>query len=89
MDFDEVQKLKEKTLIDINLDTTLQGDSAADETIVGMDKNLSKDEALKFINREFKKWNGRLNSLEAGKKRDNAQLMLDTLSRLRKKYEKE
>jgi hypothetical protein len=54
-----------------------------------MDIDLTKDEALQFIKKEYRKWNGRLNTLSPGNERDNAQRMLDALARLREKYEKE
>ena len=83
LDYEEVQKMKEKTLLEIE-----SSESASDESIIGLNESLSKEDKLKFINKEYKKWNGRLNSLSTGDKRDNAQRMLDVLSRLRRKYEK-
>ena len=65
------------------------GQSASDESLIGMDTDLTKDEALQFIKKEYRKWNGRLNTLSPGNERDNAQRMLDALARLREKYEKE
>ena len=83
LDYEEVQKMKEKTLLEIE-----SSESASDESIIGLNESLSKEDKLKFNNKEYKKWNGRLNSLSTGDKRDNAQRMLDVLSRLRRKYEK-
>ena len=58
-----------------------------DGLYLSMKLDLSKDEALIFIKKEYRKWNGRLNTLNSGNERDNAQRMLDALARLRKKYE--
>ena len=60
-----------------------------DSALRFMDIDLTKDEALQFIKKEYRKWNGRLNTLSPGNERDNAQRMLDALARLREKYEKE
>ncbi len=83
LDYEEVQKMKDKMLLEVE-----SSESASDESIIGLNESLSKEDKLKFINQEYKKWNGRLNSLSTDDKRDNAQRMLDVLSRLRRKYEK-
>lgn len=83
LDYEEVQKMKEKTLLKVE-----SSESASDESLIGLDESLSKENKLKFINKEYKKWNGRLNSLSTGEKKENAQRMLEVLSKLRRKYEK-
>ena len=55
--------MKEKTLLEIE-----SSESASDESIIGLNESLSKEDKLKFINKEYKKWNGRLNSLSTGDK---------------------
>ena len=75
--------MKEKTLLKVE-----SSESASDESLIGLDESLSKENKLKFINKEYKKWNGRLNSLSTGEKKENAQRMLEVLSKLRRKYEK-
>ena len=87
LNFDEVQKMKDKALVKIDTKNIEGGESASDESLLSMKLDLSKDEALIFIKKEYRKWNGRLNTLNSGKERDNAQRMLDALARLRKKYE--
>jgi tellurite resistance protein len=87
LNFDEVQKMKDKALVKIDTKNIEGGESASDESLLSMKLDLSKDEALIFIKKEYRKWNGRLNTLNAGNERDNAQRMLDALARLRKKYE--
>lgn len=88
LNYDEVQKLKDKTLVKIVTKPSSTTKSATDESIVGLKKNLSNEDAIKFIKKEYRKWNGRLNTLKPGNERDNAQRLLDTLARLRTKYEK-
>ena len=87
LSFDEVQKMKDKALIKIDTKNIKGGESASDESLLSMKLDLSKDEALIFIKKEYRKWNGRLNTLNAGNERDNTQRILDALARLRKKYE--
>ena len=89
LNFDEVKRMKDKTLVKIQTKPSSGGQSASDESLTGMDIDLTKDEALQFIKKEYRKWNGRLNTLSPGNERDNAQRMLDALARLREKYEKE
>lgn len=89
LNFDEVKRMKDKTLVKIQTKPSSGGQSASDESLIGMDIDLTKDEALQFIKKEYRKWNGRLNTLNPGNERDNAQRMLDALARLREKYEKE
>ena len=89
LNFEEVQKMKDKTLVKIDTKFSSGGKAASDELLVSMNTDLTKDEALRFIKKEYRKWNGRLNTIEQGKERDNAQRMLDALARLREKYEKE
>ncbi len=89
LNFDEVKRMKDKTLVKIQTKPSSGGQSASDESLIGMDIDLTKDEALQFIKKEYRKWNGRLNTISPGNERDNAQRMLDALARLREKYEKE
>ena len=89
LNFDEVKRMKDKTLVKIQTKPSSGGQSASDESLIGMDIDLTKDEALQFIKKEYRKWNGRLNTLSPGNERNNAQRMLDALARLREKYEKE
>jgi len=88
LNYNEVQKMKDKSLVKIVTQPSSSGKSATDESIVGLKKSLSNEDALKFIKKEYRKWNGRLNSLESGNERNNAQRLLDILARLRTKYEK-
>lgn len=89
LNFDEVQNMKDKAILNLDLskNSQLQSDTDQDEIDVGMKEKLTKKEALDFIKNEFKKWNGRLNSLKDSSQREHAQKMLDALARLRKKYE--
>ena len=79
---------EKKSLVKIVTQPSSTTTSATDESIVGLKKNLSNEDAIRFIKKEYRKWNGRLNSLKPGNERDNAQRLLDTLARLRTKYEK-
>jgi len=87
LSFETVKKMKDKMLVKINTNPISKSHSASDESIVGLSNGLSDEEALKFIKTEYRKWNGRLNTVSAGTERENAQLILDALGRLRKKYE--
>lgn len=56
------------------------------ESLLGIDPTWSNSKILGQLGKEFVKWNGRMNSLQEGKEKDNAQRMLDLIGETRKKY---
>ena len=88
------EKLLEKNLERIMIKTAQAVESIVEdgneEILVGIDvAKQTPKEIMKTINMQYRKWNGRLNSLSPGVERENAQQMLDLLATLRRKYEKE
>ena len=61
-------------------------DNTSVEAMLGIDPSWDKDKIKTHLRKEFQKWNNRLNTLPAGKERDNAQTMLDSIAEVRKKY---
>jgi tellurite resistance protein len=64
----------------------LNNDNASVKVILGIDPSWDEDRIKIHLRKEFQKWNNRLNTLPAGKERDNAQAMLDSIAEARKKY---
>ena len=83
IDYEEVNKLKDQRII--KLDPSSSSSLGIEEKL-GIDPNWDKEKIKKHIVSEYAKWNGRLNTLQAGTERENAQAMLDLLAEARKKY---
>jgi len=83
LDFDEVEKMRDQKIV--GLDTNIANQASA-EDLLGIEEDWEVDRVKKHLRIEFQKWNNRLNSLEEGEERDNAQRMLDLIADARKKY---
>jgi tellurite resistance protein len=83
LDMDEVAKIRDQKII--GLDSSV-GDHASIETMLGIEPDWPVDQTMKHLRTEFQKWNNRLNTLEEGEERENAQKMLDSIAEARKKY---
>ena len=83
IDYDEIVKMKDKRIVLLNPDS--YSTNALEEKI-GILPGWSNEEINQHIIRQYAKWNGRINTLQEGKQKDNAQAMLDLLAEARKKY---
>ncbi|TXS90794.1 tellurite resistance TerB family protein [Parahaliea maris] len=83
LDLDEVNKLRDQKIV--SLDAS-QSSSDGVESLLGIDPDWPKDKVRKHLLGEFQKWNNRLNTLDDGEERRNAQLMLEKIAEARKKY---
>ena len=83
LDFDEIESLRDKHLINLDISTDQQ---ASIETILHIEQGWSKDQIKKHLTREYAKWNNRINTLNEGPERNNAQHMLHLIAEARKKY---
>ena len=83
IDYEEILEMKDKRII--LLDPATYSDDVLEEKI-GILKGWSNDEINQHIVKQYAKWNGRLNTLQEGKEKDNAQAMLNLLAEARKKY---
>jgi len=66
------EDIKEKKLIQANIESFSN---------LIVDEKLSDEEKINFLKKEFIKWNNRLNSLPAGIERDNAQAIINDISK--------
>lgn len=78
-----LNSMKDSVIVDIGSSIN---DSASVEAMLGIDPSWDDDKIKTHLRKEFQKWNNRLNTLPAGKERDNAQAMLDNIAEARKKY---
>jgi uncharacterized tellurite resistance protein B-like protein len=83
LDFDEIEKLRDKHLVNLNIKSEQQ---ASIETILHIDQGWPQDQIKKHLRVEYAKWNNRLNTLDEGPERSNAQHMLNLIAEARKKY---
>lgn len=83
LDMEEISKMRDQKIL--NLSTNISG-QASIENILGIEPDWPAEHVNKHLRIEFQKWNNRLNTLEDGEERENAQLMLDRISEARKKY---
>ena len=83
LDMDEVAKMRDQKIIGLNSSV---GSHASIETMLGIEPDWSEDQIMKHLRVEFQKWNNRLNTLDEGDERDNAQVMLNRIAEARKKY---
>ena len=84
LDFDEIEKIRDQKIID--LDTSVSKQSSV-EDLLGIETDWEIERIKRHLRMEFQKWNNRLNVLEEGGERDNAQRMLDMIADARKKYD--
>ena len=68
-----LKSMKDSVIVDIGSSIN---DSTSVEAMLGIDSSWDKDKIKTHLRKEFQKWNNRLNTLPAGKERDNAQSML-------------
>jgi len=78
-----LKSMKDSVIVDIGSSIN---DSSSVEAMLGVDSSWDEDKIKTHLRKEFQKWNNRLNTLPAGKERDNAQAMLDSIAEARKKY---
>jgi uncharacterized tellurite resistance protein B-like protein len=56
------------------------------EVTLGINKSWDKKQIISFLNKEFLKWNNRLNVISDEKEKENAQHMLHMIAEVKKKY---
>lgn len=83
LDMSEVELMRDQKMV--SLDSSVGG-QASIEAILGIEPHWSDDKIKKHLRVEFQKWNNRLNTLEDGEERKNAQFMLEKVAEARKKY---
>ena len=83
LDFDELEKIRDTRMV--RLDVNLSEQSTIEE-MLEIHPEWGTDRIKTHLRLEFQKWNNRLNTLEEGTERDNAQRMLELVSDARKKY---
>ena len=79
----EQEKYKDQHILKI--DSSLSSDDSP-EALVGMDPSWNKEQIAAHLRDQFQKWNGRLNILEEGSDRDQAQRVINVIGELRTKY---
>lgn len=83
LDVKEVEQIRDQTLIRLGENAI---ETASLDDVLGIRGDWDRDTVQRHLRSEFQKWNGRLNSLQEGLERQNAQRMLDMIAQARKKY---
>jgi uncharacterized tellurite resistance protein B-like protein len=81
----DIQAMTDKAFLE------MKGGSELNETMDSMiviNPEWTKAEIKDYLNKEFTKWNGRIQALEDEEKKNKAQAMLDAIAKARKKYAK-
>lgn len=81
----QVKSMSEKSFL--NMKTDLKTSDSL-ESILNIDDSWTKEEIIKHLNKEFAKWNGRIQALVNEDEKNKAQQMLDAIAKARKKYGK-
>lgn len=82
IDPNELEKLRDKEIVSVQNTT----EAINIEELLDIDSSWSDKEIKAHLAKEFQKWNNRLNALDEGEERINAQQMLDYIAEARKKY---
>ena len=83
LDFDEIEKMRDQRIV--GLDSGISNQASIEE-FLGIEPDWDIDQIKKHLRVEFQKWNNRLNTLQEGTERENAQKTLDAIAGARKKY---
>tara|TARA_B100001250_G_C19778680_1_gene780818 strand:- start:306 stop:1505 length:1200 start_codon:yes stop_codon:yes gene_type:complete len=83
IDYNEITKLKERRLLDLELPKAQDAD--IDKTL-GIDPKWTKEEKKKHVMKLYRKYNGRINSARDEQQKKSAQSMLDLCAEAMKKY---
>lgn len=85
IDIDDIERMKDERMVSSNL----QASSGSPLALLGIGDDMSFKEKERRLRGEFQKWNDRLNSLEPGSERENAQRMLDLVAQARAQLKSE
>lgn len=83
LDMNEIVKMRDQKIVGLS---SSSASNSSVEALLGIDPSWSTEQIKKHLRVEFQKWNNRLNTLDDGAERENAQEMLDKISEARKRY---
>jgi len=83
LDLSELEAMRDQKIVGLESHISSGGDI---EELLGIEPDWSDAKIKTHLRSEFQKWNNRLNALAEGPERENAQAMLDMISRARQKY---
>ena len=83
IDYDEIEKFKDQSIL--KLDASVVSEQSM-EALLDIDSEWDNDQINRHLRTVFQRWNGRLNSLDEGPEREQAQHMIDLIGKCQKKY---
>jgi len=84
LDYSEIEKIRDREFMHLQ---TVQFEESSILEQLGIEKSESPEAIKRKLRQEFRKWNGRLNSLPEGEEREQAQSFIDRIAEARKQYE--
>jgi len=84
LDYTELEKIRDREFMHLQ---TVQFEESSILEQLGIEKSESPEAIKRKLRQEFRKWNGRLNSLPEGEEREHAQRFIDRIAEARKQYE--
>ena len=83
IDYDEIEKFKDQNIL--KLDASVASEKSM-EALLDIDSDWDNEQINRHLRTLFQRWNGRLNSLDEGPEREQAQHMIDLIGKCQKKY---
>lgn len=83
LDLAELEAMRDQEIVGLESHISSGGDI---EELLGIEPDWSNEKVKSHLRSEFQKWNNRLSALPEGPERENAQTMLDMISKARQKY---
>lgn len=83
IDAKEIAKLRDRKIVDLEIKNQVK---TPIEELLGIDANWDQAKIKRHLQKEYQKWNGRLNTVSEGKARQNAQSMLNMIGEAYKDY---
>jgi len=83
IDYEEIEKFKDQNIL--KLDASVASEESM-EALLDIDSDWDNEQINRHLRTLFQRWNGRLNSLDEGPEREQAQHMIDLIGKCQKKY---
>jgi len=83
IDYEEIEKYKDQNIL--KLDASVASEESM-EALLDIDSDWDNEQINRHLRTLFQRWNGRLNSLDEGPEREQAQHMINLIGQCQKKY---
>tara|TARA_B100000959_G_C14698464_1_gene507777 strand:- start:155 stop:742 length:588 start_codon:yes stop_codon:yes gene_type:complete len=84
IDYDQVEKFRDQNIL--KLDSSVASEQSM-EVLLDIDPDWDHEQINTHLRTLFQRWNGRLNALDDGPEREQAQHLIDLIGRCQNKYD--